>query len=160
MHPSERDPMIPRPSRHRVLMDVAHTFSRRSTCSRGQVGVVIANEGRILVTGYNGAPSGMEHCTHPQATVTTIGGEEIDKGCTNAVHAEANAIAFAALHGVALAGATMYTTMTPCLPCAQLIINAGIDQVIYSFEYRKLDGIKLLRKGLVGRVYQIGELDE
>lgn len=46
------------------------------------------------------------------------------------VHAEANAIAFAARWGVSLEGAELHTTLTPCIPCAQLIINTGIIRVV------------------------------
>lgn len=53
-----------RPTRDEVCMSVAQAFALRSTCSRAHVGVVIAREGRILSTGYNGVPPGMEHCDH------------------------------------------------------------------------------------------------
>lgn len=65
-------------------------------------------------------------------------------GCQTAVHAEANAIAFAAKHGVATGGARLFTTLAPCLACAQLIINAGIVEVIYAKPYRYDEGIMLL----------------
>jgi dCMP deaminase len=70
--------------------------------------------------------------------------EQVPEGCTISVHAEANAIAFAARHGVALQGATVYTTHSPCVPCAQLIINAGIKEVNYLHDYRITDGRVLL----------------
>jgi dCMP deaminase len=65
-------------------------------------------------------------------------------GCQIAVHAEANAIAFAAKHGVATNGADLFTTLAPCLVCAQLIINAGIVHVTYASSYRYEDGLTLL----------------
>ena len=101
-------------------MQVAEVFATRSTCSRAHVGVVIAREGRILTTGYNGAPAGMAHCNHSPDEVN---------GCQNAVHAEANAIAYAARYGISLEGAELYSTFMPCLACAQLVINAGIQQI-------------------------------
>jgi dCMP deaminase len=70
--------------------------------------------------------------------------------CTVAVHAEANAIAFAARHGVATNGAALYTTLWPCLTCAQLIINAGISRVYMLNEYRDDSGVALLRRSSVG----------
>lgn len=113
----------------------AALVAERGTCNRAKVGVVIARDGRILSTGYNGAPSGMPHCHHSLNS----------DPCTTAVHAEANAIAFAARHGVALEGAELHTTLTPCQPCAQLIINAGIVRVISFQPYRDQSGLKLLR---------------
>src|SRR5688500_12131146 len=64
--------------------------------------------------------------------------------CSVAVHAEANAVAFAAKHGIATNGASLYTTVAPCLPCAQLVINAGIVSVMYLNGYRGRSGIDLL----------------
>jgi dCMP deaminase len=138
----------------------AHVIRQRSTCTRLNVGVVIARDHRILVTGYNGAPAGMPHCNHTctcESQVWTPGvryGEDgmdhhpmcsVDKlGCTVAVHAEANAIAWAARYGVTLDGTELFTTHAPCLPCAQLIINAGIMRVVFGVYYRDKAGLKLL----------------
>jgi dCMP deaminase len=71
-------------------------------------------------------------------------------GCRTAVHAEANAVAFAARYGVPTNGASLYTTLAPCLPCAQLIINAGIIRVYWLTGYRDDAGVELLRAAKVG----------
>lgn len=124
-----------RPDRDAVLMQHALLVAQRSTCSRLQVGAIIARNGRILSSGYNGAPAGMPHCHH----------DLIDANpCTVAVHAEANAIAFAARHGTWVDGADLYTTDSPCLTCAQLIVNAGIATVHYHRPYRLTLGLDLL----------------
>lgn len=126
-----------RPSREITLMGVAELYALRSTCSRAHVGVVIATEGRILSTGYNGSPAGMPHCDHSN--------DPLDySGCRAAVHAEANAIAFSAKYGLRLSGSELYTTFSPCLACAQLIVNAGIVTVYIKNEYRLKDGEILL----------------
>lgn len=120
-----------------MLLIVADTFGLRSTCSRAQIGAVLAKDGRVLSSGYNGAPSHMPHCTdidHPPITET----------CTKSVHAEANAIAFAARIGISTDGATLYCTQTPCLKCAQLLINSGIVRVVAAFPYRDSAGVQLL----------------
>lgn len=127
--------MSDRPGIDETLMGMAALWAQRGTCSRAAVGVVVALEGRIITTGYNGAPAGMPHCDHDETFVPP---------CTNAVHAEANALAFAARNGTATAGATLYTTLTPCVPCAQLIINAGIVRVVAHTPYRIMDGWNLL----------------
>lgn len=115
------------------FMEVAKVIAQAGTCSRLQVGAVITRDRRIVSTGYNGAPSGVTHCQH---TVSDI--------CEVAVHAEANAIAFAAKHGIATDRSILWTTDSPCLKCAQLIINAGIRQVVYGRKYRDESGINLL----------------
>lgn len=126
-----------RPTRHETLMGVAELFAARSTCSRAHVGAVVARDGRILVTGYNGAPRGMPHCNHTHDLPDS-------GGCKTAVHAEANAISFAARHGINLDGSQLYSTFTPCLACSQLIVNSGINRVYIKNEYRLADGKKLL----------------
>lgn len=129
--------VVERPSRDETLMEVAHVFAKRSTCSRAQVGAVIAVDGRILSTGYNGAPAGLPHCDHSFDPADA-------SGCTTAVHAEANAIGFAAKYGMRTEGATLYTSLTPCLACAQLIINSGIVRVVANGSYRDPSGLHLL----------------
>lgn len=145
-----------RPTRDQALMQVAGVFATRSTCSRAHVGVVIARDGRILSTGYNGAPAGMGHCDHSNEYSITLdpiahkemygsAGKPPDPGCKVAVHAEANAIAYAAQHGIKLDGADLYSTYMPCLACAQLVINAGIRRVLVRTLYRDRSGMRLLQ---------------
>ena len=148
-----------RPTRDEMLMDMAEIVARRSTCSRASVGVVIARDGRPLVTGYNGAPAGMPHCNHycdchldnpaQHELIVTKDAHHAQCNslipCANAVHAEANAIAYAARWGITLEGAELFTTLVPCLPCAQVVINAGIHRVVYLADYRDVRGLDLLR---------------
>jgi dCMP deaminase len=127
-----------RPSMDEVLMHIAHAMSARGTCPYAQVGVIVARDGRILVSGYNGVSAGMPHCDHgpryPNEPVIPC----------DAVHAEANAVAYAARDGIALHGGTMYTMIAPCLKCAQLVIGAGIVRVVAAQEYRDPAGVYLL----------------
>lgn len=126
-----------RPSWDDYLMEVAHAVSKRATCDRGRSGCVIAREGRILVTGYVGSPTGFPHCddvghqmkqlTHEDGTIT--------RHCMRTVHAEQNAICQAAKMGVPIDGATLYCRMTPCRTCAMLIINCGIARVVCERRY-------------------------
>lgn len=166
-----------RPSRDEVLMEVARTIGMRSTCSRASVGVVVAKEGRILVTGYNGAPAGMPHCEHEelqgeelqealakfqiQAEITplttyyqTTAGKSVHLSthptCEISVHAEANAIAYAARYGVSLDLCDLHTTYSPCLSCAKLIINAGIREVHCLAAYHDGSGTRLLAEAGLG----------
>lgn len=134
-----------RPSRDEVLMDTARLVARRSTCSRLHVGAVAGKEGRSLVSGYNGAPAGVPHCSH-----TT------DEPCKIAVHAEANVIAYAARWGIQLEGAELFTTHSPCVSCCQLIVNSGVTRVVFGELFREADGLFLLQgAGIV--VEQFGQ---
>jgi dCMP deaminase len=152
---------VTRPTRDEVLVRQAQIVAERSTCSRAHVGTIIAREGRTLASGYNGAPMGMPHCDH--TCVCDQDYPDYDHqltdhqptcparpGCLYAVHAEANAVAFAARHGVATEGATLFTTMAPCLACSQLIINAGIVRVVFIKPYRDTAGPTLLADAGLG----------
>lgn len=138
-----------RPDRDEWLMEIALITAKRSTCSRARVGAIIVNEGRIISTGYNGAPSGMEHCDHSQMN------EGDNGGCKLSVHAEANAVAAAAKLGISTESSVMYTTLSPCYTCAQLIINAGIKELLFFRSYRLDTGWKLLQEGgvIVGKYF-------
>jgi dCMP deaminase len=109
-------------------MQIAFTVAQRSTCDRAHVGAVLVRDRRILTTGYNGSPAGLPHCDD-------AGHLMIDGHCVRTLHAEQNAIIQAALHGVSIQGATAYVTHQPCLTCAKMIINAGIQRVIYAGDY-------------------------
>lgn len=144
-----------RVTRDQMLMGVAQVVARRGTCSRLQVGAVISRDGRIISTGYNGAPSGIPHCEHLNPDTLT-GGEYLnylnhvgkyakeEPGCQIAEHSERNAIAFAARYGLALEGSEIHCTHAPCLDCARSIINAGIKRVTYVVPYRLTAGVELL----------------
>jgi dCMP deaminase len=120
-----------------MLMGVAELIAQRGTCLRSKVGAILARDGRILSSGYVGAPTNMRHCSP--------GICRPDTPCTRTIHAEANAIAWAARTGVETMGSTMYVTVSPCGECAKLLINAGIVQIYYGVEYRDAEPIKLLR---------------
>lgn len=145
------DPLS-RPPTDWVLMNSAMLWSARSTCSRAQVGAVISRNGRTLASGYNGAPKGMPHCDHTcgcpwvryEGDKTHLEDCPSQKPCRNVIHAEANAIAFAARYGVGTDGAEIHCTRIPCLTCAGLIINAGIVRVVWHEEHRDMEGLRRL----------------
>lgn len=120
--------------RDQMLMEIAHVVAQRSKCKRAQVGAVISLEGRVLSIGYNGSPSGQPDCCG-----------QLNEPCTQSVHAEANAIAWAARKGVAIEGATLYVTMSPCHDCAKLISASGIVKVVYDEKYRLNEGTNYLQ---------------
>lgn len=118
-------------------MQLAFVIARRSTCLNRDVGAVVVKDKRIMTTGYNGAPSGVESCIERGFCLRRergiISGANLEL-CRGS-HAEENAIVQAAKFGTCLQGATIYCTTQPCLICSKMIINAGICKVIYKGEY-------------------------
>jgi dCMP deaminase len=130
-------------------MEIAYTVAQRSSCLRREVGAVLVVNRHIVSTGYNGAPKGVESCFEKGFCM-----RENEKSGTKleycmAAHAEANAIAQAAYHGISTQGATIYTIFSPCSFCAKIIINAGIKEVVYEREYTDELGMKLLKEAKI-----------
>ncbi len=117
-----------RPSWDQYFLNIADVVATRSTCPRRAVGAVLVRQRQILSTGYNGAPRGLVHCTDAGCLMR-------DGHCVRTSHAEMNAIAQAAYHGVAVSDSTLYCTDKPCLICTKLLINAGIRRIVYRREY-------------------------
>lgn len=142
-------------SREEMFSQICSVVAQRSTCLRSQVGALIVRDGRIISMGYNGPVSGMPACSKPDGSQQVLitagvleptGTECMGPGCTRSLHAETNAIAFAARAGVSVEGCTMYCSMSPCINCAKVIVNSGIKELKYLEEYRDTSGLELLRK--------------
>ncbi len=119
------------------FMQIAEIVKTRSTCLRRQVGAVIVKDHRIITTGYNGAPSGLWHCTERgicERERLHIPSGQRHELC-RALHAEQNAIIQAANLGISTEGATIYITLQPCVICAKMLVNAGIKKIVYKGEY-------------------------
>ena len=125
-----------RPTWDEYFMEIAKVVAKRSNCSRRQVAAVIAKDNHILSTGYNGTPRGVKNCFDggcPRCAGHAKSGTGLEE-CL-CVHAEQNAICQAARYGVNISESTIYITISPCLTCAKLIINAGISEVVYGGDY-------------------------
>ena len=125
-----------RPGWDKYFMDIALVAASRSNCSRRHVAAVLVRDRRIISTGYNGTPRGVRNCADggcPRCNSNTPSGHGLgDCLCS---HAEENSIVQAAYHGISVKGSTLYTTFSPCLTCAKMIINAGIVEVVYHKRY-------------------------
>ncbi len=111
------------------FMEIAKVVATRATCDRKHVGAVVVRDRTILSTGYNGSIRGMPHCDEV--------GHMMENGhCVATIHAEANAILQAAKNGVAIEGAEVYITASPCWPCFKLIANTGIKRIVFGEFYR------------------------
>lgn len=117
-------------------LKMAAIWAENSYCKRRKVGALIVKDRMIISDGYNGTPSGFENVCEDENGVTK----------PYVLHAEANAISKVAKSGNSAEGSTLYITVSPCLECSKLIIQAGIKRVVYKDEYRLTDGIDLLRR--------------
>lgn len=129
-----------RPSYDDIYMNLASQLALRSHCVKMQVGAVIAKDTRIVSLGYNGPPAGTHNCDEEWPETGCPRSEK--GGCSLALHAEENAILYAAKNKVDLEGATLYLTLSPCLPCARMIYTTRIKKVIYLNSYSEYKGFQ------------------
>jgi len=137
-----------RKSKEKFYFDIVRAASERSTCNRGKPGAVLIKQGRVIATGYAGAPSGAPHCDEVGHEIVNVFDDPTDTTfhahCIRTVHAELNAILQAARFGPSTEGAQMYCMMFPCYACAQAIINAGITEVHSLEDYQTSEKSKAL----------------
>src|SRR3989338_3158422 len=147
-----------RPGWDEYFMNIALQVKTRSTCMSAKKGAIIVKDKRIITTGYNGTPAGIVHCNQggcircTQRHLGKIKSGSYSEPCICS-HSEENAIVQAAYIGVATKGATMYSTFTPCVSCAKLIINAGIIKVVMKAKYPDDVGIKLLQDARIELIH-------
>ena len=139
--------MNARPSWDEYFMEMARVIASRSTCLRRSVGALLVRDKRILATGYNGAPANLPHCAEVGCRREELGiasGErqELCRG----LHAEQNAIIQGALHGVGVRGSVLYCTTQPCAICAKMLINAGVERVVYEGDYADQLSLEMLQQ--------------
>ena len=129
---------------------MARIWAENSYCQRRKVGALVVKDKMIISDGYNGTPSGFENICEDESNVTK----------PYVLHAEANAITKLARSSNNSEGSTLYVTAAPCIECAKLIIQAGINRVVYGEKYRLDDGLKLLRKANIEIIYLNPEYNE
>lgn len=125
-----------RPSWDDYFMHIAKVVSSRSNCVKRKVAALIVKDKRIVSTGYNGTPRETRNCNEggcPRCNNFTESGKNLDECLCS--HGEENAIVQASYHGISIKGSTIYTTFSPCLICSKMIINSGIEEVVYNVEY-------------------------
>ena len=118
-----------------AYLKMASEWANLSYCKRKKVGALIVKDRMIISDGYNGTPSGFENNC------------EDEEGRTNwfVLHAEANAILKIASSTQSCKGATLYITMSPCKECSKLILQAGIQKVVYTTVYSDESGLEFLK---------------
>lgn len=118
-----------------AYLKMASEWANLSYCKRKKVGALIVKDRMIISDGYNGTPSGFENNC------------EDEEGKTNwfVLHAEANAILKIAGSTQSSKGATLYITMSPCKECSKLILQSGIEKVVYMTNYSDDSGLEFLK---------------
>ena len=115
------------------FLNIAKELSFASKCVSKQVGAVIVKDGRILSTGYNGTHAGYQNCSDFWDGKYTKDHHDWSK--TYEIHAEMNAIIWAARKGISIEGATIYVTLEPCSECSKNLIASGIKRIVYEKSY-------------------------
>ena len=116
-----------------TFLKIAANISEFSKANRLKVGaVIVSKRGRIVGTGFNGTPSGIDNCCEDGNNITL----------DHVIHAELNAILNATTSD--LRDSTIYLTHSPCIKCASALLQVGISKVVYKTEYRKKEGLDLL----------------
>jgi dCMP deaminase len=126
----------PRPTWDEYFMRIARVVASRSNCMKRKVAAVIVKDGRIISTGYNGTPRGTVNCNEggcPRCNAFEVSGKDLSECFCS--HAEENAIVQASYHGIGISGATLFTTFSPCLLCTKMIINSGLEEVVFNEAY-------------------------
>jgi dCMP deaminase len=125
-----------RPNWDQWFLDIADTVAKRADCSRRKVGALIVRDNRAVSAGYNGALAKERGCLAggcPRATSNVAPGSQYEHGAGAciAIHAELNAVLFAAKEGLSIKGCSMYITTDPCKTCERLVQQAGIVRVVW-----------------------------
>ena len=132
------------------FIEMAELIATWSSCFQPnrQIGAVIVKNKRIMTTGYNGAPSGVQSCKDKSQCLRRNMGilSGTKQEMCFAIHAEQNAIIQAAKLGICIDGGTLYCTHQPCIICAKIIINSGITRVVFKYEYPDTFALELLKE--------------
>lgn len=153
-----------------MYMKIAETVSEMSVAIRLKVGTVVVKNNNIIGFGWNGTPAGWDNTCEEKVWDSGAGGwldpEEFDarypydgwheaagrdvryglKTKPEVLHSEANALMKIARSTESSEDATLFCTHAPCLDCAKLIHQSGINHVYYRDAYRDDAGIKFLEK--------------
>lgn len=128
-----------RPNWDDYFMAITKIIASRATCDRLYSGAILVKDNRIISTGYNGAPAGLDHCHDV--------GHLMEEGhCVRTIHGEHNALLQAAIQGsTSTKGSTLYTKYSPCIHCAKYVVACGIKRIVMAKVYRNSSAIDYLK---------------
>jgi len=120
-----------RPSWDEYWSEIARVSSKRSTCLKNKVGCVIVKDNRLLSLGYNGNIRGYKHCEELGGCIRLDKPHGVGYEECRGIHAEMNAIIWSARNGIQIQGSKIYITTSPCNICKKMLIQVGIEEIIY-----------------------------
>lgn len=123
-------------NKDKEFMDSAIKLSYTANCIKGKVGAILVKNGNIIAQGVNSVPNGISPCnelTCIRKKLNLKSGE--NQELCFVVHAEQNALLDALEKQINIKGSTLYVTKQPCIICAKMLINAGIEEIIYLKPY-------------------------
>lgn len=129
-----------------IFLEICQQVSKMSKCCSTKVGSLIVKDSRIISMGYNGTPSGYINCEDYFKDKILLLKALSEKDFKEAhkwfseryeIHAEQNAIVWAGRKGISIEGSIIYCTLEPCFNCTKMILNSGIEKIIYSKEYER-----------------------
>ena len=135
--------MISRPTWSELFVETTLLFAKRSSCLKTQQAALLVKDNRIISFGINGSPAGHINCLEYSEAIC---GKDSNGSCFLGIHAEQNAIGYAARNGIDTEGCSIYCTQSPCISCAKLAVASGIKEFYYISNYRLDDGIKFLEQ--------------
>jgi len=128
----------------KVYMNIAREFSTLSYAKKLKVGAIIVKDRRIISTGYNGMPEGWDNkCESPIYEEGDYDPNIYYQTKAEVLHAESNALMKVASSNESSEGATMFCTHTPCIECAKLIVQSGIEHIYIDYKYESSKGCGL-----------------
>lgn len=134
--------MASRPGQNEYFMGIAIAVRDRANCLGQRVGAVLAQENRVIATGYNGTAEKMDNCDEG-GCYRCANREKFKSGTAYdlcvCVHAEQNALLSAGRFGTSAQGASMYTTTRPCFGCTKELLQAKVEAVYYIHDWRHPD---------------------
>lgn len=126
--------------KHKVYLKMCQDLSNLSKCSKHKVGALILKNDRIISNGLNGSPKGFINCCDKFHDVDTHSepGKSLHRDWAEKfeIHAEMNAILFAAKHGVNLENSTLYCSLEPCYNCLKHAVTVGIQEIYYGKKHK------------------------
>ena len=134
--------MTSRPTFSELFIDITLKIAQRSSCVKAQQAALLIKDNRIISFGYNGPPAGTINCIDEGGEESC--GKDSNGSCFLGVHAEQNAIGYAARNGIQTEGCIIYCAQSPCISCAKLIVASGINIFFYLEDYRLRDGLDFL----------------